>query len=142
MGAIVEDVMVGRMRGAPLTQAQTRAFGAWVDAIPAAHGDTTDALAAERGRAIFQGAAGCSDCHGGAHFTSNASASVGTSVEPLQVPSLVGVSLRTPLMRSGCAATLAQRFNDETCGGGAQHGHASTLSAADVADLIAYLESL
>lgn len=42
-------------------------------------------------------------------------------------------------LHNGCAATLLDRFG--SCGGDA-HGKTSTLSAARLSDLIAYLETL
>jgi hypothetical protein len=43
-------------------------------------------------------------------------------------------------MHTGCAATLAGRF-DPSCGGNA-HGNTSQLSPDQVSDLIAFLETL
>jgi hypothetical protein len=43
-------------------------------------------------------------------------------------------------MHDGCAPTLADRFG--ACGGGDRHGHTSQLTADQVADLVAYLDSL
>ena len=43
-------------------------------------------------------------------------------------------------MHDGCAKTLADRFG--ACGGGDAHGVTSTLTQAQLADLVAYLESL
>jgi cytochrome c peroxidase len=56
-----------------------------------------------------------------------------------QVPPLVGVGWRTPLMHDGCATTLADRFG--ACST-AQHGHIASLSATDITNLTAYLETL
>jgi hypothetical protein len=44
------------------------------------------------------------------------------------------------MMHNGCAATVADRFGP--CGGDARHGAASMLSAPEIADLTAYLETL
>ena len=57
-----------------------------------------------------------------------------------KVPSLLGVAARAPFMHDGCAATLDDRFG--SCGGGDAHGKTSQLSAAQRADLVAFLESL
>jgi hypothetical protein len=45
-------------------------------------------------------------------------------------------------MHDGCAPTLRERFGAPSCSGGERHGSTSTLSASDVDDLVAYLESL
>jgi hypothetical protein len=64
---------------------------------------------------------------------------VGTG-EALQVPSLVNIAQRAPFMHTGCANTLRDRF-DPACGG-SKHGELAGLDAAQIDDLIAYLESL
>jgi hypothetical protein len=64
---------------------------------------------------------------------------VGTGLKA-QVPSLQGVGWRAPFLHTGCAPTLADRFG--SCGGGDKHGHTSQLSAGDIADLTAFLETL
>jgi hypothetical protein len=86
---------------------------------------------------------GCAGCHSGDHFTDNANVWVGTTEadRTLQVPSLVAVGYRAPFLHNGCAGTLIDRF-DPACGGGDNHGHTSTLTDAEKADLVAYLESL
>ncbi|HEX4280392.1 MAG TPA: hypothetical protein VHZ27_06470, partial [Solirubrobacteraceae bacterium] len=56
-----------------------------------------------------------------------------------QVPPLVGVGWRTPLMHDGCAATIADRFGACATAG---HGAIGALSASHISDLIAYLETL
>jgi hypothetical protein len=55
------------------------------------------------------------------------------------VPPLVGVGWRTPLLHDGCAQTIADRFG--ACGS-PSHGTISSLSAADLQNLEAYLETL
>jgi hypothetical protein len=99
-----------------------------------------DDAAAVRGQVLFDRAdVGCSGCHSGPLFTNNQNTPVGKG-DALQVPSLLGVAWRTPLMHDGCAATLRDRF-DPACGGSA-HGDVSMLSEGELSDLIAYLESL
>jgi hypothetical protein len=67
------------------------------------------------------------------------SADVGTD-GTFQVPSLLNVAARAPYMHDGCAPTLADRFGP--CGGGDHHGVTSPLGAAQIADLVAYLQTL
>lgn len=40
-------------------------------------------------------------------------------------------------MHGGCALTLLARFADQSCGGGELHGHTSSLSGAELQDLVA-----
>jgi cytochrome c peroxidase len=112
----------------------------WVEAIPAPPAPSwIDPAAAQRGQVVFERTdVGCSSCHSGAKFTDNATVDVGTGA-PFQVPPLVGVGWRTPLLHDGCAATIADRFG--SCAT-AQHGSTSTLSTQDLSDLTTYLESL
>ena len=56
-----------------------------------------------------------------------------------QVPPLVGVGWRTPLMHAGCATTLADRFGACATPG---HGNTQSLSPQDIENLTAYLETL
>ena len=98
-----------------------------------------DPAAAQRGQALFESAStGCTTCHNGAKHTNNATLDVGTG-GAFQVPPLIGVGWRTPLLHDGCAATLTDRLT--TC---ATPGHGSTasLTTANVSDLVAYLETL
>jgi cytochrome c peroxidase len=64
---------------------------------------------------------------------------VGTG-RAFQVPPLMGLAARAPYMHNGCATTLHDRFGP--CGGGDKHGKTSHLSAAQINDLVAYLETL
>lgn len=57
-----------------------------------------------------------------------------------EVPSLLGVGARARFMHDGCAATLSNRFG--SCGGGDAHGVTSQLAAAELADLVSFLETL
>jgi len=64
---------------------------------------------------------------------------VGTG-QAFQVPPLVGVGWRTPLLHDGCALTIADRFGS-ACTTPA-HGNISALTAKDLSDLTAYLDTL
>ncbi len=138
--SIVKDVYVVRMSGGQLTTDQTTALSSWVNDIPAPPAPTwVNASAATAGRAIFERAdVGCATCHYGSKFTNNATVDVGTG-GAFQVPPLVGVGWRTPLMHDGCAVTIADRFS--ICST-SMHGNIAALSQTDVANLTAYLETL
>ena len=140
LDALVEDVYTSRMSGAELVLAQKNVLANWVQSIPAPKAPSwVDGAAAQRGQALFTSATvGCSGCHAGAKFTNNQTMNVGTG-GMFQVPPLVGVGWRTPVLHDGCALTLADRFG--TCATPA-HGDISSLSAGDISDLVTYLESL
>jgi hypothetical protein len=156
--ALAREVYTNRMGGPPLGARQVSALQGWVESIPAPPAPSwVRPRAAKRGRALFEGAAGCTNCHSGAKFTNNATADVGTGGKPIpipfggatasqaaditafQVPPLVGVGWRTPLLHDGCAHTMADRFGTCSTPG---HGSIGQLSARNITDLTAYLESL
>jgi hypothetical protein len=134
------NVYTGRMSGAALGSDQVGALQGWVEAIPAPPAPSwIDVASASRGEVLFQRAdTRCSGCHSGAKLTNNQTVDVGTG-QAFQVPPLVGVGWRTPLLHNGCAATIADRFSSCATVG---HGDISALSSQDVADLTEYLEGL
>jgi cytochrome c peroxidase len=137
--ALVADVYSVRMDGASLQKDQMSALARWVQSVPPpAAPSWVDPNAARRGEALFTGPPGCSTCHTGTKFTNNRTMDVGTGGS-FQVPPLVGVGWRTPLMHDGRAATIADRF-----GGAATPAHGSTasLTPQNISDLTAYLETL
>jgi cytochrome c peroxidase len=140
---LMDDVFSGRMAGPMLSDDQKTALQKWVDTIPAMPATAgLDGAAVARGQTLFNDPkVACATCHMGALLTNNVTVDVGTG-QPFQVPSLRGVSWRTPLMHDGCATTLADRFGNASCSGGDKHGVTSTLSTGQVSDLTAYLQSL
>jgi hypothetical protein len=140
---LMDDVFTGRMSGPMLATAQKQSLENWVDTIKLLPEVTAglDPAAVTRGQALFSDASvGCATCHAGALLTNNTTVDVGTN-GAFQVPSLRGVSWRAPFMHTGCASTLAGRF-DPTCGGGDKHGVTSQLQPTQVSDLVTYLETL
>ena len=136
---LVNDVYTVRMSGATLASDQMGALTGWVQTIPKPPAPSwVDLNAANLGHALFQGDAACAKCHDGTKFTNNATVDVGTG-GAFQVPPLVGVGWRTPLMHDGCAATIADRFGKCAT---PTHGNISYLSSQDVANLTAYLQTL
>jgi hypothetical protein len=138
LGALFVETGVTRMGHAPRSPAEVDALAAWLDQLPLSASEVSDPVAVAAGETAFT-VAGCAECHPPPFYTDNRTVDVGTGGS-FQVPSLRGVSRRLPLMHDGCAATLADRF-DETCGGDA-HGQTASLSANELADLIVFLESL
>ncbi|MET0390338.1 MAG: cytochrome c [Polyangiales bacterium] len=139
---LVDEVLVNRMSGTRPTPDEAMALARYIDRLPALKLTAADESAVARGKLLFEAeAVGCATCHAGAALTNSQSVDVGTGAV-LQVPSLHNVALRTPLMHDGCAHGLMDRFTDPRCGGGEAHGHTAQLDAAQLADLVAYLETL
>jgi mono/diheme cytochrome c family protein len=143
-GALVGEVYLQRMAGPMLGDDQQSVLFNWINAIPLLpQSPAPDAAAVARGQAIFEDTshAACSSCHSGPQLTNNNTVDVGTGGS-FQVPRLVGVGWRAPFLHDGCAATLTDRFS-AACGGTTDlHGATSTLTAAQISDLVAYLQSL
>jgi cytochrome c553 len=137
---LVFDVYTQRMSGAFLGSVQLAALEGWVQTIPAPPSPSwLDASSVQRGAALFASStAGCSTCHSGAKLTNNTTVDVGTG-GAFQVPPLVGVGWRTPLMHDGCATTMLDRFGKCST---STHGSTASLSSGDIVDLATYLQSL
>jgi mono/diheme cytochrome c family protein len=147
LSTLMFDVFVHRMGGArsAAEPENVAAFASWLDSIPPFPASPTGTEAQiAHGKQLFERAdVGCIGCHSGEHFTNNRNEDVGTGRQ-FQVPPLLGVSARAPFLHDGCAATLADRFDPSkaACNGGESHGHTAQLAPSDIADLIAYLETL
>ena len=136
---LMDNVFAVRMAGGQLSQREKSALGPWLNRIPVPTPAAVDTAAAARGQAIFESAeVACVGCHNGSLLTNNALANVGTGGN-FKVPSLLGVGSRPPYMHDGCAQTLMDRF--VTCNT-ALHGNTAGLSAEQLSDLVAYLNSL
>jgi mono/diheme cytochrome c family protein len=120
-----------------------KALARFIDGVPALPvAEPRDAVAVSRGRAIFTNpAVGCATCHAGRLGTNNQNVDVGTG-KAFQVAPLLGLAARAPYMHDGCAPTLLARFSDQRCGGDARHGATAELTAGQLADLVAYLETM
>ena len=123
--------------GVPNPQ-QIKVLERFIDSLPALPARANlDAERSQNGQSLFT-SKGCTTCHSGAHYTNNTTTDVGTG-SAFQVPQLVNIGYRVPVMHDGCAKTLLDRF-DPSCGGDS-HG-AQDLTDAEKQDLAEYLESL
>lgn len=103
------------------------------------------AEAAQRGKALFEGKAGCASCHPGPYFTDKRTHHVGVTSpnEPnarYDTPSLVEAYRTAPYYHDGRAATLRDALTKHDTEG--LHGNLSQLTASEIDDLIAYVLSL
>jgi hypothetical protein len=140
-GDLMEDIFQNRMGGPLESPERAEALEEYVYALPRRPATrVADDAGALRGKALFESrAVGCASCHAGPTFSNGTSADIGRGTE-LQVPSLIAVSTRAPYMHDGCAATLLDRFDPEC--GGSTHGTTLNLTADQLGDLVAYLETL
>jgi mono/diheme cytochrome c family protein len=136
--ALYTEVFEGRMGGPPLSRADAAALTDWLDALPSIDAPpVVDVDAVERGaRIAARSSQGCQSCHFGRARQESMDVGTGRRFQP---PSLRGLAFRAPYLHDGCAPTLADRF-----GRCATRGHGATehLTARELDDLIAYLESL
>jgi mono/diheme cytochrome c family protein len=141
--SLLDTIGVQGMGLRPFTAGETADLKDFLDALPrpAVVGTTSGDAEVARGAVLFaDSTVGCADCHAGWRYTNGLSADVGTG-GTFQVPSLVGVGARVPLMHDGCANTLRERFDWLTCGGW-EHGSTEQLSTEDIDALVAFLETL
>lgn len=121
------------------------AIAAWMAEMPLPSPRLPDdPAAAERGRALFS-SSGCDACHSGPLFSDAtlhdviaASDDTDANVAAVSTPSLIGIRARAPYFHDGRARTLLDTLTVPSD----THGRTTALSAAERADLIAYLESL
>jgi len=147
--AALEKSLVETMQGPAPSADDVEAMAAYLSALeppPNPFREATDAAAAGRGRELFHSArAGCSDCHGGPHFTSDRVHDVGLGkpddrYRGFSAPALAGVSRKNSFLHHGRARSLEQVLtglhSPERAAG------LEPLSAAEVRDLVAYLRTL
>jgi cytochrome c peroxidase len=95
--------------------------------------------AVERGRAVFRSRR-CAECHAPPDYTAQGLYDVGLSDEvgtrKFNPPSLRGLNGREPFLHDGRAATLDDVFLRH------RHPRGATWSPHEVADLVAFLETL
>jgi DNA-binding beta-propeller fold protein YncE/mono/diheme cytochrome c family protein len=142
---LMGEVFVKRMGGVHQSSDRLSALSDWLfELTPPVAEVPSDDAAVLRGRRLFESLeVGCASCHRGAALTDNNSYDVGTGEpgERFQVPSLIGIGTRSKLIHDGCASSLRERFELD-CAGGDRHGKVSQLEAAEIDDLVSYLQTL
>ena len=130
-----------RLGGTGLDKTKTEALQAYVEALPSVRAPNRDKAIVARGKQLFDSAElGCRSCHDGASYSDNARHKLAGTLDETDTPSLLGLAASAPYFHDGSAATLEALLRDR----GAVHGMAETskLTDAQVADLIAFLETL
>lgn len=131
-----------RLGGRGLDKAQTESLAAYLEQLPEPMTPTRDTTQVARGEKLFDSAElGCRSCHDGTSFTDQDTHKFTSATLPeADTPSLLGLAASAPYYHDGSAATLEALLRDR----GKVHGmaEASKLSNAQVADLVAFLETL
>ncbi len=138
------------MLGPPPSEDDISALTAYLDRLemapnPYRQADGTMTSAAKRGQKIFASeAAGCSQCHSGAHFTDGQIHDVGLGSEGdhyqgFNTPSLRGVHRRVRLLHDGRASSLEEVLRGDHA---PERVRGEPLAEDTLADLIDYLRSL
>ena len=129
-----------RLGGGGLRKDETRALAAFVEGLPAPRAPNRAAPRVARGKALFNAELGCNSCHSGARLTDRETHPLSGNLPKVDTPSLVGLAMSAPYYHDGSAATLEALLADR----GLVHGMADVdeLTAAQIADLVAYLETL
>lgn len=131
----------GQMGGSGLDDDQRDAVAAFIDYTPAPDSPrrAIDDEAVARGSEIFnREEVGCGSCHSGEAFTDNEEYTM-YGLRDVRTRTLVGISSSAPYLHDGSIADLGallERVRDGSM------GDTSSLSAPEMADLRAYLESL
>lgn len=133
---------VRRLGGSGLSQADRRRLTAYLESVPRPRAPTVrDQQAFVRGKELFASkAVGCAGCHAGPALTDRRRYPLADDLPESDTPSLIGLAGSAPYFHDGSAATLEALLTDR----GSVHGMGGTaaLDERQVADLVAYLETL
>jgi cytochrome c peroxidase len=130
-----------RLGGRGLGAAETAQLGAYISMLPTVRTPSRDATTVARGKKLFDSAElGCRTCHDGPAFTDQTRHKLTGDLAESDTPSLRGLAASAPYFHDGSAATLEALLRDR----GAVHGMSETsrMSDKDLADLVAFLETL
>lgn len=132
---------VTRLGGDGLSKRDLAALTAFVESMPSVRAPAREPAAVARGRALFESAElGCASCHEGSAYTDRDQHAFGDAPE-FDTPGLAALAASAPYFHDGTAATLEEVVRDR----GAVHGmadEAKALTPSQVADLVAFLETL
>ena len=131
-----------RLGGSGITPQQAIELQAFVESTVAPRTPTVeDPTAVARGKALFESdVTGCIGCHDGALYTDQQQYDLGTDLDEVDTPSLIGLANSAPYYHDGSARTLTAMLKDNASIHGM--GDLSKLSDADISDLVQYLETL
>lgn len=134
----VVRVTIRRLRGTGLPPEDVAALSAFLEhGLPRARRGDPSSAESSRGRALFEGTAGCASCHDRDRAFADGQRHVLTQ-GAFDTPSLVDVAATPPYLHDGSALTLRGLLTDPRL----RMGHSSGLDAEDIDALAAYLADL
>lgn len=136
----IESSVVHSMQGSPPSKERVGDLQAYLATLEPQRPAGGPAEPIERGRQVFQ-FLGCDRCHRPPTYTTPATYDVGlddglAGHDRFNPPSLIGVSSSAPYLHDGRASSLEEVFREH------RHQVDESLSPRDLADLLAFLESL
>lgn len=147
LASFIEEEIPGLLQGAKPTDSEVRALAGYVGSLPLPPNpyrqqDGSLTPSAMRGRALFEGKAGCASCHAGQKTGAPRKAWIGTTPPgmELQAPRLEGVYDTDPYLHDGSAKTLEEVFSRRNAK--RLHGKAHELSEPEMTDLLQYVREL
>jgi mono/diheme cytochrome c family protein len=132
---------IGRLGGGGLTVTEIQQLEAFLQSMPQPTPPTIDRDAIARGQQLFDSdETSCRACHDGPQLADGMLHDLATNIGSVDTPSLIGLAHSAPYYHDGSARTLRALLTDK----GSIHdmGETAHLSAPQLDDLIAYLESL
>lgn len=128
-----------RMGSGDLPESHAGQIASYIDWVRVPDQPAPEASAVDRGREIFfREDVACASCHNGALYTDNEPYDM-YDLEGVNTRSLVGVAASAPYLHDGRANTLRDVVLMSRDG---RMGDTSSLSDAEIDDLVAFLESL
>lgn len=147
LDTFIEEEIPGLLQGVKPTKAEVRALTDYVGSLPLAPNpyrspDNSFTATGLRGKALFDGKAGCASCHAGPHAGGQQKAWIGTTPEGVNLiaPRLDGVYDTDPYLHDGKARTLEEVFLEQNPK--KLHGKAHELSDVERKDLLEYVRVL
>jgi mono/diheme cytochrome c family protein len=133
---------VKRLGGSGISKSDAEDLAAFVTSMPKPRTPSVeDSTAVARGKKLFESdTTGCLNCHDGAMSTDRKSHDLASDLPKVDTPSLVGLAHSAPYYHDGSATSLESLLRNN----GSIHamGRTSRLDDAQIADLVAYLETL
>jgi DNA-binding beta-propeller fold protein YncE len=148
LDGFIQDEIRGLLHGQVLDEANLHQLRAHVQQLkmppnPNREEDGSHSPSAQRGKALFEGTAGCVTCHAGPRYGGTGlKAWIGTTKEgtELDVPHLLGVFDSAPYLHDSRAKSLEDIFQRHN--GPERHGKAHTLTPEELADVLRYVREL